>query len=171
MIINIKHFKDTLNENLRLPEEVDLKGSVNYKNIKWNDLKLIELDSNNINYIYLGIQIPGENNKYNKGIIVDLKRVNNIFNQIDILMDINIQGQGLGYQIYKRIIYEFGNIYSPFNKRVNDDAIPHFWNKLKKDKDIEVYSNDVAEIAIWKDIEIDLKKFMKNKFNPNKYIY
>jgi hypothetical protein len=158
------HSNDTLLENVRIPQEVELKFGVKYKNINWNDLNLINVGVYG-DTVFYGIQIPGENNKYNKGIIVDLKNEDEL-NRIDIMMDFNLQGLGLGYKIYKKIIEQTGHIYSLFNKRVNDDAIPKIWEKLKNDSDIEVHSNKDGEIAIWKNMnDNELKNNLISKIN------
>lgn len=165
MITSILEFKKIYETVVRVPETIELQTGIDYKNINWSDLEIVDLDGNGNDVAYLGVHIPNENNKYNKGIIVDIKVVYDGLYLIDILMDINLQGFGLGYKIYKKIISEFGHIFSLYSKRVNDDAIPKIWSKLKNDNMFEVHSNNLGEICILKSLSDIDKQELLNKFN------
>lgn len=61
-----------------------------------------------------------------------------IYYRPDILICKELRGQGLGYNIYKAFIHEFGNIISPDSFRENNVEIPKIYDKLSKEPDIIV---------------------------------
>jgi len=70
--------------------------------------------------------------------------------QPHIFIDKKLQHQGLGFQIYKEFIHEFGNIYSSHWCRTNNVEIPAIFNKLEKEPDITVERNNKYYFAYLK---------------------
>jgi hypothetical protein len=70
--------------------------------------------------------------------------------QPHIFIDEKLQHQGLGFQIYKAFIHEFGNLYSSHWCRTNNLEIPAIYNKLAKEPDITVERNNKYYFAYLK---------------------
>jgi hypothetical protein len=142
--------KEILKESLRTPKPVELIGDEeSYRNINYNDIELIDLDNDGIDLIFIGIKLPNEK-QVNEGIVLDVKLVNDLYLIINILMDFNLQGKGLGYKIYEKFIYEFGHAFSSYEKRANQEQIPSIWNKLKQNSSFEVYDSKVGQLCVLK---------------------
>lgn len=62
--------------------------------------------------------------------------------QPHIFISKHLQHQGLGFNIYKAFIHEFGNIYSSHWCRTNNVEIPAIFQKLSKEPDITVEKNN-----------------------------
>lgn len=101
---------------LRLAKPVEHKD---YSNINWNDIKLEQIDDNGHNIINMGVYID---NTLEEGIALDVQLVGDYF-QLHPTIHENLQGQGLGFKIYKKFIHEFGNIYSAKGRRLNPTII------------------------------------------------
>lgn len=56
----------------------------------------------------------------------------------DILIKKELRGKGLGYNIYKAFLHEFGNIISPDAFRENNVEIPKIYDRLSREPDIVV---------------------------------
>lgn len=84
-------------------------------------------------------------------------------NQIHIFFNPKIQGLGLAPKIYKKVIEEFGYIYSGKGRQQNQEAVPAIWNKLKNDPDIEVFENELGMLAVLKK-DFDWKDEVLNQF-------
>ena len=70
--------------------------------------------------------------------------------QPHIFIDEHLQHQGLGFEIYKAFLHEFGNIYSSHWCRTNNVEIPAIFNKLAKEEDITVEKNNKYYFAYLK---------------------
>lgn len=127
LFTNIKEFKIYLEKlsipALRLAKPVEHKD---YSNINWNDIKLEQIDDNGHNIINLGVYID---NTLEEGIALDVQLIGDYF-QLHPTIHENLQGQGLGFKIYKKFIHEFGNIYSAKGRRLNPTIIK-LLNKFK----------------------------------------
>lgn len=127
LFTNIQEFKIYLEKlsipTLRLAKPVEHKD---YSNINWNDIKLEQIDDNGHNIINLGVYID---NTLEEGIALDVQLVGDYF-QLHPTIHENLQGQGLGFKIYKKFIHEFGNIYSAKGRRLNPIIIK-LLNKFK----------------------------------------
>ena len=161
MITTINEFKK-VNElfyvpKLRVPEEIDT--TKDFKNINWNDIKIDELGDDGNKIIHLGITLPGENFN-NPGIVLDIQLINNELYQIHLHLAKSLQGQGIGYKIYKKFIAEFGHVYSGHGRRLNDKEVPAIWNKLKNDPDVECDSTINGDICFLKN-NVDMNLLQK----------
>lgn len=127
LFTNIKEFKIYLEKlsipTLRLAKPVEHKD---YSNINWNDIKFEQIDDNGHNIINLGVYID---NTLEEGIALDVQLIGDYF-QLHPTIHENLQGQGLGFKIYKKFIHEFGNIYSAKGRRLNPTIIK-LLNKFK----------------------------------------
>jgi hypothetical protein len=75
---------------------------------------------------------------------------NEVLYQPHIFIDEKLRHQGLGFQIYKAFIHEFGNMYSSHWCRTNNVEIPAIYNKLAKEPDITVERNNKYYFAYLK---------------------
>jgi len=148
--------KKRLNENLflfeslRVPEPIELVGDENsYKNVNSNDIELVDMGNNGQDLIFIGIKLPNEK-EINRGIVLDIKLVNDLYLVINLLMDFSLQGKGLGYKIYEKFINDFGHAFSSFDKRANQEQIPAIWNKLKHNPNFEVYESGIGMLCVLK---------------------
>lgn len=145
MITKINEYKLYL-EHLRVPQFVELDDSINYKEIDYNDIHLIDLGGDDINTAHLGVQLPHEN-KPNKGIVLDIRIIQDLY-LINLLIDHNLQNKGIGYKIYKKFISEFGHVYSSYDKRVNREEVDSIWKKLQNEKLFDVHTTKHGQICI-----------------------
>lgn len=127
LFTNIKEFKIYLEKlsipTLRLAKPVEHKD---YSNINWNDIKFEQIGDNGHNIINLDVYI---NDTLEEGIALDVQLIGDYF-QLHPTIHENLQGQGLGFKIYKKFIHEFGNIYSAKGRRLNPTIIK-LLNKFK----------------------------------------
>lgn len=63
---------------------------------------------------------------------------NKFYYRPDIFIKKELRGKGLGYNIYKAFIHEFGNVICPDAFRENNVEIPKIYNRLAKEPDIVV---------------------------------
>lgn len=151
--LNERLNRKLLSESLRIPEPVELIGDEDsYRNINYNDIELIDMGNDGVDLIYIGVKLPNEK-ELNRGIVLDVKLVNDLYLVINLLMDFNLQGKGLGSKIYEKFIYEFGHAFSSFEKRANQEQIPAIWNKLKNNPNFEVYESSIGELCVLKSNE------------------
>ena len=69
--------------------------------------------------------------------------------QVHIFLDKSIQHLGLAYKIYCKSIMLYGNIYSGYRKRLNNNEIPKIWDKLKNNFNVtEVISANGQPLGI-----------------------
>ena len=62
--------------------------------------------------------------------------------RLDILLPENLRHQGIGYQIYKEFLMEYGNIISINTYRKNNDEIPKIYDKLSKEDGVNIIYDD-----------------------------
>lgn len=86
--------------------------------------------------------------------------------QIDIILDEQARGHGLGTKIYAKAVYEFGAICSRFSTRHNDDGIRGIFSKLNSFGDIytaeDTYQNLEGETIndYYAILKTELNKYM-----------
>lgn len=157
LFTNIKEFKIYLEKlsipTLRLAKPVEHKD---YSNINWNDIKLEQIDDNGRNIINLGVYID---DTLEEGIALDVQLVGDYF-QLHPTIHENLQGQGLGFKIYKKFIHEFGNIYSAKGRRLNPSIIK-LLNKFKNNKEYTFLQNDRNDILIILNTNPDKNRLIK----------
>lgn len=132
--------------SLRIPKNIVINDNeINLlKNVKWNDLKIEDLGGKG-NIAHLSIKFPFKT-LAGEGIVVDIQIINGVLYQIHIHMAKPLQNLGLGYKIYKAIIFDFGHLYSGKGRRMNP-FVTNIWNKLKNDPDIECVSNNNGDLC------------------------
>jgi hypothetical protein len=138
-----KMLREALNiPKLRLGQKVDITDEEKnkIKNVNWADLNVEEIDDDGI-IVNLKVTFPFETNA-SEGIAADIQVINGIIYQIHLNISDNLKGLGLGYKIHKKLIHEFGHLYSGHGRTLNKVEIPKIWNKLSLDPDIECASND-----------------------------
>lgn len=141
-----------------LKENVSGKVKDYLKNISYKDLTLNDGPESG-GEVKLLISTPKVN--IEKYVELNLEGTRLGLNQIHIFLNPEIQGLGLGEKIYKRVIEEFGYIYSGKGRQQNQTQIPKIWNKLKNDPNIEVFENALGMLAVlkgsfdWKDEILD----------------
>ena len=134
----------------RVPKQVDVSteeiGAL--RNVQWQDLQIEDLGGQG-NIAYLKVNFPFETNA-SDGIVVDIQVIGGQVYQIHIHMSDNLQRMGLGYKIYKKLISEFGHLYSGKGRRMNPN-VDKIWDRLKQDNDYVCMSNDNGDLCMTKD--------------------
>lgn len=159
MITSINEFRKwKINENTVL-DYVD----IDYKNIDYTDIEFIEGEQISDHTIQLDIIINGRKEEL---IMLLVRIVNDELYNIHIHIGKPLRDQGLAFKIYKKFIYEFGNIYSAVGKRTNQLEIPKIYKKLEQDNNIlKIDSLLDGPIYIFKD-NPDLDKIIKKYMSP-----
>lgn len=129
----------------RIPEDVEL-SNIDYSALTLNDISIIDLGGNGIDVAFLGVEIKGD---YNKGIVIDIKVINDLYT-VDILLAPQLQRRGLGLLSLNKVVYEFGHIVHKKSGIVNDIEIPKIINKQKTVKDFDVFENDFGYLVLLK---------------------
>lgn len=147
--------------SFRVPKQINLTDEElnNLKSVNWTDLKIEDLGGNG-NIAHLKINFPFKTTA-SDGIIVDIQVLHDKIYQIHLHMTENLQRLGLGYKIHKALINDLGHLYSGKGRVLNPNAIG-LWDKLKKDPDLECYSNSIGDMCIVKQNpdKKTLKRFM-----------
>ena len=138
---------------LRLPKQVEVDVSELYwiKELKWDDLEWSEIGGDGDDIIWLDINTVLDTELFD-GVVVDIQRINNTFNQIHIDMAEGLRGIGLGTKIYKSLIHYLGHIYSSKRRR-NNPIIEEVLKTISKDRNITHVSNDLGDLYVYNDFE------------------
>jgi len=136
--------------SFRLPQKVDISDEERTKiqNVRWNNLGLEDLGGQG-NIAYIKVIFPFETAANNGGVVVDLQVLNNTIFQPHIHMVDNLQGLGIGYKVYQKVISEFGHLYSGKGRRMNP-RITSIWEKLKKGGEFDCMSNQNGDMCMVK---------------------
>lgn len=148
--------------SFRLPQQVDVSDEElrQLKAINWNDIQIEDLGGQG-NIAYLKVGFPFQT-AANEGIVVDIQVLGGQIYQPHIHLPENIQQLGLGYKIYKKLIAEFGHLYSGKGRRMNPN-IGKIWDTLKADGDYNCLSNNNGDMCMLKSLDdpTELVKFMQ----------
>ena len=124
----------------RMPLEVNYnKGIINQlKKIDWNKIDILDEEvEGSIAYINFNVPIKGFNNKSISFKLEGTYSEYLLQPHIDLAQ--SIQRIGLGYKLYTKIVYEFGNLYSRSGSRHNK-MIKALYEKVSNDKNIELHT-------------------------------
>lgn len=138
-----KMLREALNiPKLRMGQEVEITEEERnkIKNVNWNELGVEELGDDG-RLIHLKITFPFKTNA-SDGIALDIQPIHDFIYQIHLNMSKDLRNLGLGYKIYKKLIYEFGHLYSGHGRSLNKFEIPKIWDKLRLEPDFECTTND-----------------------------
>lgn len=80
-----------------------------------------------------GVEYPTDVLRFTYDVI---ESPNKTLYKVDIRLNPEFQKKGIGYQIYKKFLMEYGNIVSPISYRSNHVAIPKIYDKLEKEPGI-----------------------------------
>jgi len=142
-------YKKVIKEIYNVPTEIKLSDEERQfiKNIKWSDL-IIEQE-NTESPINFYISINGmEDLGVDEGIKVSFQIIGDLLYQIHIFLAKSLQGLGLGYKIYKAMVYEFGHVYSGKGRQQNTEEVPRIWQKLSSEKDFICKSGKIGTVCI-----------------------
>jgi len=148
--------------SFRLPQQVDVSNEEmqHIQNVTWTDIKIEDLGGQG-NIAYLQVIFPFQT-AANEAIVVDVQVLGGQIYQPHIHLPDNLQNLGLGYKIYKKLISEFGHLYSGKGRRMNPN-IDKIWDTLKGDGDYTCLSNTNGDMCISKSVEdpSELVRFMQ----------
>jgi hypothetical protein len=148
--------------SFRLPQQVDVSDEElrQLRAINWDDIQIEDLGGQG-NIAYLKVGFPF-NTAANEGIIVDIQVLGGQIYQPHIHLPKNLQRLGLGYKIYKKLIADFGHLYSGKGRRMNPN-IDKIWAALKADGSYNCLSNTNGDMCMSKTLDdpTELVKFMQ----------
>jgi hypothetical protein len=142
-------YKKMVKEIYNVPTEIELSNEQKQfiRNINWNDL-IIEQE-NEESPIDFHISIKGMDDiDVSEGIKVSFQIIGDALYQIHINLAKDLQGLGLGYKIYKALIYEFGHVYSGRGRQQNTEEVPKIWQKLSSEPDFTCNSTEIGSICV-----------------------
>jgi len=144
--------KQKLRENLTIPSmalykniEVSDKIRDEIKFIDWSDIQLEP--QGELSPVTIKVTLPTSIDVSN-GIALTIELVGGDFYQIHLSIAERLRGLGLGYKIYKAVIYNFGHVYSGKGRMHNQNEIPRIWNKLANESDISCKKSDIATLCV-----------------------
>lgn len=131
----------------RVTKQIDLAPDekLAIQNVRSEDLVIDDLGGNN-NVAHLRVVFPFET-KASDSIVVDIEIINGGIYQIHMHMPETLQGLGLGYKIYKALIFDYGHLYSG-KGRVMNPIIKYIWGKLEKTSGIECIKSAIGELCV-----------------------
>tara|TARA_Y100000389_G_scaffold195186_1_gene226217 strand:+ start:5313 stop:5822 length:510 start_codon:yes stop_codon:yes gene_type:complete len=138
---------------LRLPKQVEVDASELYwiKSLKWRDFRWSEIGGDGDNIIWLDLNTVLDTDLFD-GVVVDIQRIHNTFNQIHISMAESLRGIGLGTKIYKSLLHHLGHIYSSKRRGMNP-IIYDVLKNISKDKTITHVSNGLGDLYVYNGFE------------------
>ena len=143
-VVAVMNINDTIKETKEIGSNSEIMGII--ANATVDNIDFIEGESDEYGEkVYLsvdGIEIPSE--LVNLDFRVVYKRFPTGKQQllnIDIILDPQLRGYGLGTKIYAKAVREFGAICSRHSTRHNDDGIRGIFGKLNSFNDIAVFQD------------------------------
>ena len=151
-----KLLREALNERINIPSmtlpkhvTIDDKLKEKLKHVSWKDIKISDNGGDGSTFVYLNVHLPYGEGTLDKGIAINIQIIKNEIYQMHISIVNELQGLGLGYKIYKALIFDLGHLYSGKGRRMNP-IINDIWSKLKNDSDIECHSSENGDICMIK---------------------
>lgn len=138
--LTVPYFRLVKDVQITPEEMVSLKG------INWRDITLNDLGGDG-NIAYIGVDVGSE--AINRGIVVDIQVLHDMFYQVHTHLAKELQGIGLGAKILKAFIMEYGHIYAGKGRTLNQDA-NKMLSKLTTDSDLESYSDEYGLLILKK---------------------
>jgi hypothetical protein len=142
-------YKKVIKEIYNVPTEIELSDEERQfiKNIDWRDLIIEQENSESPINFYISIK-GMEDLGVAEGIKVSFQIIGDLLYQIHINLAKSLQGLGLGYKIYKAMVYEFGHVYSGKGRQQNTEEVPRIWQKLSLEKDFICKSDEIGTICV-----------------------
>ena len=134
----------------RLPSNIDIDENTRKEinEVDWENIEIDDAGNDGQSIVYLNVKLPIEKD-VSEAIVLDVQLVGKSephLYQPHINISKDLQGLGLAYKIYKKVISEFGHLYSGAGRRQNP-LMDKIWNKLNDDPSMECHLSSTSNIC------------------------
>jgi len=133
---HLYEFFNTAAIQLPQPIEISEQDKAKLKKMKWSDIKVLDPKESG-DLFTMRFKLPVN---VSDGIVFQLQpRENGLYKLQNIDIHKDLQGLGLGTKLYRAVLEEFGQLYSPKSGRHNELQVPKIHKALAKDSKIDMF--------------------------------
>jgi len=140
-------FFNTAAIQLPQPVEVSEQEKAKIKKMKWSDIKVLDPEESN-GLFTMRFKFPVD---ISDGVVFQIQpRDNNLYKLQNIDLHKDLQGLGLGTKLYRAVLEEFGQLYSPKSGRHNELQVPKIHKTVSKDPQIDLFKKGSDTLLLHK---------------------